>query len=124
MLRTAAGSLLGSLTGAAAQPSGAAQVATYSAKAFTATLFPGDGVGPEIADSVKKVFSAAGVPVTWDEQHISKTVDPRTNSMVTRENLDSVKACWGNLHGGAEIRHNSDVKESPGGVQCPIGSGA
>ena len=40
---------------------------------------------------MKKVFIAAKVPVTWDEQHIGKTVDPRTNSMVTRENLDSVK---------------------------------
>ena len=30
------------------------------------------------------------MPVTWDVQHVSKEVDPRTNSMVTRENLDSV----------------------------------
>ncbi len=36
------------------------------------------------------MLAAARVPVTWDEQHISKEVDKRTNSMVTRENLDSV----------------------------------
>jgi hypothetical protein len=28
--------------------------------------------------------------VTWDEQVIGKSVDPRTNSFVSRENLDSV----------------------------------
>ena len=68
----------------------AAQAMSYSSKAFTCTLFPGDGIGPEIAAATAEVFSAAKIPVTWDEQHIGKTPDPRTNSMVTRENLDSV----------------------------------
>lgn len=62
----------------------------YSTEPITATLFPGDGIGPEIAESVKSIFNAAGVPIQWDEQFIGKTADPRTNSMVTRENLDSV----------------------------------
>lgn len=59
-------------------------------KPITCTLFPGDGIGPEIADAVREVFSAAGAPIVWDEQHVGTTPDPRTNSMVTRENLDSV----------------------------------
>lgn len=71
-------------------PSLSSQALNYSTKATTVTLFPGDGVGPEIASAVKKIFEAADVPISWDEQHISKEVDPRTNSMVTRENLDSV----------------------------------
>lgn len=62
----------------------------YSTKPFTATLFPGDGVGTEISEAVKQIFTAAEVPVTWDYQYISKEVDPLTNSMVTRKNLDSV----------------------------------
>lgn len=62
----------------------------FSTEPVTIALFPGDGIGPEIADSVKSVFNAAGVPLQWDEQHIGKTPDPRTNSMVTRENLDSL----------------------------------
>lgn len=57
---------------------------------FTATLFPGDGIGPEIAESIKKVFSAVGANVQWDEQRVGTTADPRTNSFVSRENLDSV----------------------------------
>jgi hypothetical protein len=51
------------------------------------------GIGPEIADAVRAIFEAAAVPVTWDEQHIGTTVDPRTNSRVTRENLDCVLVC-------------------------------
>lgn len=39
---------------------------------------------------MQKIFSAAEVPISWDVQEIGKEVDPRTNSFVTRENLDSV----------------------------------
>ena len=40
-----------------------------------------------------QVFHAAGAPIEWDEQYVAKEVDPRTNSFVTRENLDSVLVC-------------------------------
>ncbi|KAF5833312.1 isocitrate dehydrogenase, NAD-dependent [Dunaliella salina] len=82
--------------------------AGYASNAFTATLFPGDGVGPDIANAVKSIFAAAGVPVTWDEQVVAKEVDPRTNSFVTRENLDSV------------LRHKVGLK---GPMTTPIGKG-
>ncbi|XP_068709337.1 isocitrate dehydrogenase [NAD] subunit beta, mitochondrial-like [Montipora foliosa] len=35
------------------------------------TLIPGDGVGPELCHSVRRIFSAAGAPVDWDEIPIS-----------------------------------------------------
>lgn len=69
---------------------GSVRTFAVGSKPFEATLFPGDGIGPEIANATKEVFQAAGIPVKWDEQHIGKTPDSRTNSMVTRENLDSV----------------------------------
>ncbi|KAK9824167.1 hypothetical protein WJX72_008227 [[Myrmecia] bisecta] len=75
---------------------------------ITCTLFPGDGIGPEIAESVKTIFKAANVPIVWDEQYIGKTADPRTNSMVTRENLDSV------------LKHKVGLK---GPMATPIGKG-
>ena len=50
----------------------------------------GDGIGPDIAEAVKTVFSAAKAPIVWEEQVVGTTVDTRTNSMVSRENLDSV----------------------------------
>ena len=30
-------------------------------------MIPGDGVGPELCESVKMVISAAGIPVEWNE---------------------------------------------------------
>ena len=84
------------LTGRAFLSSSAAVASSASSagagKPFTATLFPGDGIGPEISDSVKQIFSAASVPVTWETQILNHDApDPRTNSFVTVENLESVK---------------------------------
>jgi len=45
---------------------------------------------------VKAIFKAAEAPIEWEEQHIGKEVDPRTNSFITRENLDSVLVRWMN----------------------------
>eukprot|EP00252_Welwitschia_mirabilis_P024393 TRINITY_DN721_c0_g1_i1.p1 TRINITY_DN721_c0_g1~~TRINITY_DN721_c0_g1_i1.p1 ORF type:complete len:241 (+),score=25.85 TRINITY_DN721_c0_g1_i1:138-860(+) len=56
-----------------------------------ATLFPGDGIGPEIAASVKQVFKAADVPIEWEEHYVGTEVDPRTGSLLTRESLESVR---------------------------------
>ncbi|KAL5703992.1 isocitrate dehydrogenase (NAD(+)) [Ranunculus cassubicifolius] len=56
-----------------------------------ATLFPGDGIGPEIAQSVKKVLSTAEVPIEWEEHFVGTTVDPRTESFLTWESLESVR---------------------------------
>ena len=68
-------------------------VRLYSADPFTATLFPGDGIGPEISVAVKQIFKAAQVPVGWEEQHVGTSIDPTTNSFVSRANLDSVLVC-------------------------------
>ncbi len=37
------------------------------------TLIPGDGIGPEITEAVKSIFSAANVPVTWEEENAGQT---------------------------------------------------
>ncbi|KAH9548746.1 hypothetical protein CY35_11G104100 [Sphagnum magellanicum] len=60
-------------------------------KTITATLFPGDGIGPEIATSVKEVFKAADVPIEWEEHYIDTKVDPRTGSFLTWESMESVR---------------------------------
>jgi isocitrate dehydrogenase (NAD+) len=38
----------------------------YSSEIKTLTLIEGDGIGPEISDSVRKIFTAAQVPVQWE----------------------------------------------------------
>lgn len=57
----------------------------------TATLFPGDGIGPEIAASVKQIFNAAEAPIEWEEHYAGTTVDPRTGSFLTFESMESVR---------------------------------
>ncbi|KAL6937521.1 NAD-dependent isocitrate dehydrogenase [Hanseniaspora osmophila] len=41
-------------------------LATSAPGKFTVSFIEGDGIGPEIATSVKKIFSAADVPVEWE----------------------------------------------------------
>ena len=36
------------------------------------TLIPGDGVGPELMDSVQLVFKSLGAPVTFETMHLSE----------------------------------------------------
>ena len=36
--------------------------------AYKVTLIPGDGIGPEITESVVQIIEAAGVDIDWDRQ--------------------------------------------------------
>ncbi|GAA5903104.1 hypothetical protein JCM6882_006968 [Rhodosporidiobolus microsporus] len=38
------------------------------------TLIPGDGIGPEIAESVKQIFTEAKVPIKWEEVDVTPTI--------------------------------------------------
>lgn len=55
------------------------------------TLIPGDGIGPEIVDSVKKVFSAANVQIEWEEQLAGQSALDKTGSLLPDETLESIK---------------------------------
>ena len=37
---------------------------------YTVTLIPGDGIGKEVADSVKEIFEALKVPVQWEQYDV------------------------------------------------------
>jgi len=53
------------------------------------TLIPGDGIGPEITNSVMGVFGAARVPIEWEIFDI--TLKPHTNSpQISQEVLGSI----------------------------------
>lgn len=55
----------------------------------TATLFRGDGIGPEISDAVVKIFQAAKVPIDWEPMHISaeKGVTDEIKESVNRNKI-------------------------------------
>ncbi|XP_033633413.1 isocitrate dehydrogenase [NAD] subunit beta, mitochondrial-like [Asterias rubens] len=47
----------------------------------TVTLIPGDGVGPELMQSVREVFKGAGVPVDFEELFVSEVQVGRSASL-------------------------------------------
>ena len=74
-----------------ANPSSASRAFCPVPTSIPATPFPGDGIGPEIAESVKQVFRAAEVPIEWEEHYDGNAIDPRTQSFLTWESLESVR---------------------------------
>lgn len=42
---------------------------------FVVTMIPGDGIGREVCAAVKTVFSAANVPIDWEEVRVSDSDD-------------------------------------------------
>lgn len=58
---------------------------------YTVTLFPGDGIGPEISESVKRVFVAAEVPVKWETHIIDVHTAKPGEDIISKEALDSVR---------------------------------
>ena len=55
------------------------------------TLIKGDGIGPEIADSVLRIIKAAGADIDWDIQTAGADVAEKEGSPLPQRVLDSVK---------------------------------
>lgn len=72
------------------------------------TLIKGDGIGPEISDSVLKIIKAAGVDIDWDIQTAGADVAAEEGCPLPQRVLDSVKK-------------NKIALKSP--VTTPIGKG-
>ena len=64
---------------------------TFTADApFRCTLFPGDGIGPEISKAVQTIFEAARVPVEWEHHTISTHAVTPGGDLISAEALESV----------------------------------
>ena len=72
------------------------------------TLLKGDGIGPEITDSVMKIINAAGVAIDWDVQTAGADLIETEGSPLPQRVLNSVK-------------QNKIALKSP--VTTPIGKG-
>lgn len=48
---------------------------------YPVTLIPGDGVGPELMNQVRRVFDSCGVPVDFEELYLSEVGYSRSNSL-------------------------------------------
>ena len=56
------------------------------------TLINGDGIGPEISDSVVKIIEASGLHIDWDIQTAGADVIESEGTPLPKRVLDSVKA--------------------------------
>lgn len=57
----------------------------------TITLIPGDGIGPEITDSVVKIIQASGLNINWDIQNAGADVIKDEGRPLPQRVIDSVK---------------------------------
>ena len=72
------------------------------------TLIPGDGIGPEISDSVVMILEAAGVKIDWDIQTAGADVAQTEGTVLPQRVIES-------------IRQNKVALKAP--VTTPIGKG-
>ena len=56
----------------------------------TITLIPGDGIGPEVTESVVRIISASGVKVEWERIDAGVTAFEKYHTSLPVELLDSV----------------------------------
>lgn len=74
---------------------------------YLVTLIPGDGIGPEVANSVKEIYRAADVPIDWEEVEVTPLI--RNGKQIIPD--DSV----------ASIKKNTVALKGP--LATPIGKG-
>jgi len=56
----------------------------------TVTLIKGDGIGPEIAEAVKRIFEAANAPVGWEDADAGLYCIEKYGNGLPKETLDSI----------------------------------
>jgi len=63
---------------------------SLSSDVRTVTLIPGDGIGPEIAQAVQRIFAAADAPVEWDPVDVSPVRNADGTMGIPQAAIDSV----------------------------------
>ena len=72
------------------------------------TLIPGDGIGPEISESLKKIFESAGVPIDFELENAGNDVYEKTGNLIPDSLYESIE------------RNRIAIK---GPITTPIGKG-
>ena len=56
------------------------------------TVIPGDGIGPEVADSARRIVEAAGAKVEWEERQAGASVFAQGLATgVPEETIESIR---------------------------------
>lgn len=58
---------------------------------YTVTLIRGDGIGPEIAESVVEIFAAADVPIRWEEAYAGLACLEQYGALCPEATLESIR---------------------------------
>lgn len=56
----------------------------------TVTLIPGDGIGPEISQSVQQILKAAAAPIEWEIHEAGVTAQVKYGELLPADVLDSI----------------------------------
>jgi isocitrate dehydrogenase (NAD+) len=75
---------------------------------YTITMIPGDGIGPEISEAVRKIFDAAKVPIQWEVYDAGQQALVKYGDVLPGRVLDSI------------IRNKVALK---GPLTTPVGEG-
>jgi isocitrate dehydrogenase (NAD+) len=59
--------------------------------AYTVTLIPGDGTGPEIAAAARRAIDATGVQIDWDVQDAGEKAIEREGNPLPKRVIDSIQ---------------------------------
>ena len=76
--------------------------------AYTVTLIPGDGTGPELAEATRRVIDGTGVQIEWEIAHAGVDIMEQVGTPLPEETIESV-------------RRNGVALKAP--ITTPIGSG-
>ena len=55
------------------------------------TLIPGDGIGPEVAESARRCLEATGVKIEWEEVLAGQDAKEKTGELLPVNVLESIK---------------------------------
>lgn len=58
---------------------------------YIVTLLKGDGIGPEISESVKRIFEAAETPITWEEHEVYNKAVNLEGDLLSVQTIDSIR---------------------------------
>merc|ERR1719415_231564 len=65
-------------------------ISATSRSKSTVTLIPGDGIGPEIATAVERIFEAADAPIDWEPVDVAPVKQADGTMGIPRAAIDSV----------------------------------
>lgn len=57
---------------------------------YLVTLLKGDGIGPEISTSVKKIFEAAHAPISWEEHEVYNKAMNLEGDLLSDQTINSI----------------------------------